>query len=165
VRAGRGQAGELVAAGHQHQAVGGAWQQWADLFRVACVVQDHQDTALRQQGPVEAGLRRRAGRDPVRRDLQCFEEAPHRLDRGDRRAGRVETTQVHVQLAVGELAADPVCPVDGHCGLADACCAGQHDDPGRRRVLGEQTVQAAELLGTSRETGDVGRQLCGYGHI
>ncbi len=79
-----GQPGELVATGHHHQAVRRAGQHWTDLLHIAGVVQHQEDSPLREDAAVQAGLRLQAGRNLLRRHAQRLQEPPHRLRRAHR---------------------------------------------------------------------------------
>jgi hypothetical protein len=163
---GRDEAGELVAAGHHHQAGRAAGQQRADLVGVAGVVQQYQHPPAGEQAPVQANLCVHIGRDQVPRHVQRVQETADRLGPGHRPAGRVEAAQVDVELAVGEPVGDPVRPVHRQGGLADAGRTGDRgDDHGRRgapAAATDQAVQGGQLGGPAGEPVDAGGQLPGH---
>ena len=137
------QAGELVAAGDQHQAAGRAGQQRADLVGVAGVVQHDRASAGRPAGCGTA----RPGR-PGRPG--CAAGGTSRASRNPRTASAgsitvpvgVEAAQVDVQLPVGEPVGDPVGPVHGQGGLADPGGAGDRRDHHRGGLLAGRGQQA-----------------------
>jgi hypothetical protein len=81
---------------------------------------------------------------------------------------RVISPEVDIELAVGEPIADPVCPVHGQRGLADATgTRDRRDHHGRRLgVAGvQQRVELGELGGAPGEPVHVERELAGHdGH-
>ncbi|GAB3860466.1 hypothetical protein GCM10027610_101460 [Dactylosporangium cerinum] len=96
--------------------------------------------------------------------MQGVEEA---ADRGGRvhRIAWIEPAQVHIQLTVGEVAADPVRPVHGEGGLAHprgAVDRGDARGPGRLRTgRRDHRVEQRQLLHPPDERDDVGGQLPG----
>jgi hypothetical protein len=156
------QAGELVAAGDQDQAAGGAGQQGADLVGVAGVVQQHQHALARQQAAVQTHSRLRADRDSLGRDLQRVQKPPDRFGGFRRMTRRVEAAQVGIELAVGEQVGHPVGPVHRERGLADAGRAGDRGDhyrPPRSMPVAEQAVQRLQLRVPPDEPVDAGGKL------
>ena len=157
------QAGELVAAGHHHQAARRAGQQRADLVGVAGVVEHDQHPPAGQQAAVQA---RPAPSRPA--GIRCggtpsASRNPRTASAGSSAApGRVEAAQVDVELAVGEPVGDPVRPVHGQGGLADAGRAGRSRRyrRGRRRCrAAQQGVEVAQVRHPAGERGDVGWEL------
>ena len=110
---GGGQAGQLAAAGDQHQAARAGRQQRPDLLLVAGVVQHDQHppaaSRLRYRPACASGLAgmRSGGTPRASRNPRIASAG------GDRGAGRVEAAQVHIQLPVGEPAARPGAPSAG----------------------------------------------------
>jgi hypothetical protein len=153
----RHQAGQLAAAGHQHQAARRARQQRADLLGVGGIVEQHQHPAARQQRPVQPLLVGQGGRDPRRRDAQRAQEAVQRGLRRHRLAARREAPQVDVELAVRELAGHLVRPVHGERGLPDAGGSGDggdhHRPAARVTELAGQRVQLGAPPGELRRGG------------
>ena len=163
---GGGQAGELVAAGHQDQAGQCAGKQGADLFGVAGVVQQDQHPLAGQFAAVPCGLGVRAGRDVLRWHAERFQEHPDGAVRSARRTGGGEAVQVDVQLPVRELCRHPVGEVDGEGGLAHAGGSGQrgyHHGRGPVAVCGEQIVEPLEFLAAAGEAVNVARELGRHG--
>jgi hypothetical protein len=160
----RHQPGEPVAAGHHDQATGAAGQQRADVLGTADVVQHHQHPPVSQQRPVQPSGLLGLHRDLGRRHPQPAQQRRQRLDRAQRRAGRIPL-QVDVQLPVGEPLADPVRPVDGQRGLAHPGGAGDRRDRHRGRLAipgaRQQGVQLLQVVGAAGEIGEVHRQLAG----
>jgi hypothetical protein len=129
------QPGQFVAAGHDDQAAGRAGQQRPDVVGVAGVVQHHQDPPPGQQAAVERGLRLGTHRDHLGGHAEGVQESADHVRPLPGRVAGVEAAQVDVELAVREVVADLVCPVQGQRALADAGHAGQRDDRrGRRRI-------------------------------
>jgi hypothetical protein len=83
--------------------------------------------------PVKRGLRVQLDRHHVRANADGVEEPAHRLGRLHDPQARVETAQIHVQVAVREPVRDAMRPVHGESGLADAGSAG---DRGHRHRTG-----------------------------
>ena len=149
MRAVRGdQRGELVAAGHQHQALRRAGQQRPYLFGITGVVEDHEDPPVGQQAAVQGGLRAQPGRDALRRYDQGVQEVPDGLGGLQQQPVRVEAAQVDVQLAVGKSLAYVVCPAHHEGALAHPRGTGhRRDDDRPLRLLrqGQQAVQLAQF--------------------
>ena len=130
------QAAQLITAGHDDQAARRAGQQRPNLVFFGRVVQQDQHPPPGEQASVQRRLGLQAERNLLRRDPEGVQEPPDRLGRGHGGAGRVEAPQVHVQLPVRVTVADPVGPVHGQGGLADAGRPGDHrDDDGRPWVI------------------------------
>ena len=146
------ESGQRVAAGDQRQAAGAAGQQRAYLLGAGRVVQHHQDAPVGQQVAVQRGRLVHAGRYPVGRYPERPQEPGQRVDRPDRRGGG-EPAQVHEQLPVRELVADPVRPVHGQCRLAGP--GGTRDGGDDHRVgllaVGQEPVQPVEVVDPAGE--------------
>ena len=159
------QAGELIAAGHEHQAAGCAGQQRAQLFGVPRVVQHDQHAPAGDQAPVEPDLGVQGGRDAVRRHGKRVEEGSDRLGRAHDGAGRVEPAEVEVELPVGEPVGHPVRPVQGERGLSHAGRSGHRRDDhggGNATCRRQDRVQFGELVGPAAEPARRRRQLARY---
>lgn len=112
------QAGQPIAAGDQDEAAGGAGQERPDLVGVPGVVQHEKHGLVGQVGAVQVGLCAGVGRDPLRRYLDGVQEPADRLGCCHHGAGRVEATQVEVELSIGEPVPHAVGPVHRQGGLA-----------------------------------------------
>jgi hypothetical protein len=153
------QAGQLAAAGDQHQAGGAGRQQRADLVGVARVVQHDEHPPVGQQPAVEGGPGVQAGRDPVRWHGERVEEPANGLGGVHRVVLAVEAAQVHVELAVRELGPALVRPVHGQGGLADATAAVDGADHHRLPGHAPEPAQGGQFRGAADEVRGSPRQL------
>lgn len=155
--------GEAVSAGHQDHRGGGPGQQGADLGGGGRVVQNDQDAAVGQQGPVQGRPALRVRGHRVTGYPQGAQEAVQDLPRIGRRRDPVPA-QVHVKLPSGEPVAHQVGPVQGERGLADPGGAGDEVD-GRAlwAVLVQESVEGFQFADPVHEPVDVGGQLPGAG--
>jgi len=138
------QARELVAAGHQHQAGGGAGEQRADLGGVPGVVQHHQHPPTRQQAAVQRRLRVKVDRDLLWRNVESIEETAHRLARRHHLPARAKPPQVHIQLPVREPVGHPMRPVHRQRGLAHPGGTADRGDHHRAGGLGASGQQPGQ---------------------
>ncbi len=95
------------------------------------------------------------------RDTEVAQEAVEHLV-GHGRRTRVVAVQVDIQLAIRELLAEAVRPVQGQGSLADPSRAGDDHDRGSRGLLGvtsQGTSEVSQLGVPVDETPDVARQL------
>jgi hypothetical protein len=127
----RDQPGQLVTAGHDHQALRASWQQWTHLLGVTRVVQ-HQHAPARQQRPQQRRGFDRRHRDAVGLYSQRREHLRQRLRRMQRRAGRV-AAQVDEQLPIGKPLPHPMRPAHRQRRLADPTRTGDRRQHHRRR--------------------------------
>ncbi len=158
------EAGEAVAAGHDHRAAPRAGQQRADLFGVERVVEHDQDPSAGQGGAVERGRLVEPTGYVLGRHAQCPQE---RAEDGVRvlRAGGRPSVQVREELTVGEVLPGAVRPAHRQGRLAAAGDAGDHEDGRRERAAGagaadtrgagsgQVAVHGRELGGTTDEEG------------
>ena len=91
-----------------------------DLIRVCGVVQQNQHAPGGEQTAIEGRLGLKARRDLLWWDPKCVQKSPDRLGRFHGRTSRIEASQVHIQLPVRKLVANPVRPLHCQGGLADA---------------------------------------------
>ena len=108
----------MVAAGHNGQAPGRAGQQRADLLDVSRVVQHHEYSFASEQAAVQRGLGWQARWDPRHGNPERVEEPAHRLFWLKRVPVGIGTTEVDIQLPVGEVRGHAVRPMQGNGGLA-----------------------------------------------
>ena len=132
--------GQPVAAGDHGQAAGAARQQWTDLVGAARVVQHHEDPPVGEQAPVQRRGLVALRRDPLGRHSEGAQEAGQR-PLGRQRGSGCVSGQVHVELAVGELASVAVRPLHRQRRLPHARHAGDHHDRAAWRLAGQQRVQ------------------------
>ena len=136
-----GQVGQPVAGGHEHRAGRAARQQRPDLRGVPGVVQQHQHPR-----PVSR-VRSSAARSSSLTGIRVPSTPRSRRNLASTSAGASgcgpAPEQVHVELAVGELRAQPVRGVHGQGGLAQPAGAGHHADLDRPGVVG--LVPAVQL--------------------
>ncbi len=162
------QARETAAAGDQDQARGAGRDEVTDLHLVGGVVQQNQGVTVAQPVPEHHRPLVQTRGDLLRGHGELPQK---RLQDGRRVRGRevrVEATQVHVQLHLGEVPAanELVRRVDGELGLADTGHALDRGDHHRLRTRavgvtpgGRSRDQPRELLLATREGRQIRREL------
>ncbi len=118
------------------QAAGRAWEQRADLLLVACVVEHDEQLVVGGQRTVQRLLRILVRRQRLARSEQRAQEAAERVGGGHRRGG-AETTQVHVELTIGEPVGDLVGPAQRQRGLSYSPHAADRGDGDRAAAVQE----------------------------
>ena len=156
------QPGELVAAGDDDPAGGGAGQQRPHLCRVPGVVKQHQHPLPGQQAAVQAELGLDRLGPLLGRDIEGVKQHPDGLVRRHRCPRWVEAAQVHVELPVGELPGDLMRPVHRQRGLPDpGRAADRGDDRGPAGLL-QHLGQGGELVAPPDEGGHRRGQVRGH---
>ena len=157
------QAGQLVAAGDHDQAAGSGQQQRSDLLDIAGVVQHYQHAPAGQQAAIQPRLGLQAGGNLVGGDSEGVEEPTQRLRRGQRGVGGVKTTQVHIQLPLGEPVCRLVSPMHRQGGLANPGATvdrgDHHRAPTDRVGVVEQGSELTEFAGAAHKMRGMGGQL------
>ncbi len=126
--------GKRGPAGHQRHAPGGCREQRPDLFGVPRIVEQDQHPPAREQAPVTGGALGQVLRDVLPVHAERAQEAGQRVVRQHGRA-RIVAAQIHVELAIGELADASVRPAQCQRRLADAGGAANRRNDGRRGRL------------------------------
>ena len=145
-----------VPTGDHRRAAGAAGQQRDHLVAVAGVVQHDQQPLVGHHAPEQPALRVQPTGNRAGVDTERHEEGPQRRRRIHRRAHRIESAQVHVQLAVGETVPVAMRPVQCQIRLADAPRATDRGDD-KRAALAE----LGQFTDASGEAARRGRQLAG----
>jgi hypothetical protein len=155
------QAGEAVPAGDEHEALGRTGQEQPYLVRRVRVVQQDQHPPAGHEGAVPGGPLGEVVGDVLPGGAERPQEGGQHVGRLQRLVG-VVAAEVGVQLPVGELVGDAVCPVHRERRLADPAGTGDrgdHDGRGMPVGRGEQRIQCGKLRRPSGEAVGVQRQL------
>lgn len=163
------QAGQAAPASYNYKAPSGARQEPSHLAHRCHVVNDDEHALITDHGPEQGGPLVDVNRDEVRRHAERAEELIERLFL-DQRQVRAVPAHVDVQVAVGEVAANPVGPVERERRLADAGSPrdSTHRDRSRGgcrvfgRPLGKQCIESRKERFAINEDGRTAGQLTRY---
>ena len=131
------QRGQPPAAGHQHQAAPGTWQQRPDLLMAGRVIQQQQDLLAGHVITPPRGPGFQPRRDLRRGNPRGQQQAGQRIRRVHRPLAPGMAVQRQVKLAVGETASQPVGRMDREGGLADPGHPADRADPHHPTARGQ----------------------------
>lgn len=159
------QTGQRVTTGDQDEAGRRSRQQRPDLFDVTGVVDNDEYATSGQRAAKPCGARLDRCRNGRRSDTEPMQE-PAQCLRWIHRLLRVVTTEIHIELAIGELIGHVVRPMHRQRGLTNPGGPRhrRNDDrtgPGNRPRCPKQVVQNRQLSSPPGEGVDVGRKLLG----